>query len=94
MKIAGDVALAAAIAMVWLGTIAFLRLRTPLDRLHVVTFVNVAALGLMVVAAFLADGVTSRSLKCAFIWLFVVGGGALLSHATARALHLRGGEWR
>lgn len=94
MKIAADVAMAIATAMMWLGAIAFLRLRTPLDRLHVVTFVNVATLGSLVIAAFLNDGVTSRSLKCAFIWLFAVGGGALLSHATARALHLRTGEWR
>lgn len=94
MKVAADVLLTAATVAAWLGAIAFLRLRTPFDRLHVVTFINVAALGLIVVAAFLTDGVTSRSLKCAFIWMFAVGGGALLSHATARALHLRSGEWR
>ena len=94
MTIAAEVAMVAAIAMAWLGAIAYLRLPTPLERLHAVTFINVAALGLLVVAAFLADGVTSRSLKCAFIWLFAVGGGALLSHTTARALHLRSGEWR
>lgn len=94
MKIAADALIAAAIAAAWLGAIAFVRLRTPLERLHVVTFVNVAALGLIVVAAFLTDGVTTRSLKCACVYLFTLGGGALLSHATARALHFRTGEWR
>jgi multicomponent Na+:H+ antiporter subunit G len=86
--------LAAGVAAAWLATLAFMRLRTPFERLHVITFVNVAALSFVVVAAFVADGVSSRSLKCAFIWLATLAAGALLAHVTGRALHVREGERR
>lgn len=87
-------ALAGAVAAVWLGALAFARLRTPFEKLHVVTFINVTALGLVVVAAFAADGISSRSLKCAFVFLTVLFTGALLAQVTGRALYLREGERR
>jgi multicomponent Na+:H+ antiporter subunit G len=83
-----------AVAAAWLGAIAFLRMRTPLDRLHVVTFVNVAAGGFVVLAALLTEGITARTLKCVLIWVAAMLLGACLSHATGRALHLRDGERR
>jgi multicomponent Na+:H+ antiporter subunit G len=86
--------LAAAVITTWLAAIAYFRLRTPFQRIHVVTLLNiVAGLGVLI-AALLGDGITSRSLKCAFIWFIVVIAGALLAHVTGRALHLREGERR
>jgi len=78
----------------WLAAIAFLRLETPIERLHAVTFVNVAVGGMVMLAACLSDGFSPRAIKCVGIWLVAMLGGALLSFRTARALHLRGGERR
>ena len=86
--------LAFAVLTAWVTTIAFLRLRTPLERLHAITFFNIVAGGAITAAVIISDGFTGRTFKCALVWLVVAGGGALLSHATARALHLRGGERR
>ena len=78
----------------WIAALAFLRLKTPLERLHVVTFANVLILGAIVCAGFASRGMTSQTLKFVLLWLVNLAAGALLSHATARALHLRGGEAR
>jgi len=94
VSLAVDCTLAAAILAAWLGAIAFGRLATPLERVHAVTFINVVVGGAFVLAAFLSEGVTVRTLKCALIWLVMLPMGALLSHATGRALHLRDGERR
>lgn len=94
MSVATGALLALAVLLAWLGTAAFLRLRTPFERLHVVTFLNVTAIGTVMIAAFVADGISSRSLKCAVIWLATLASGALVSHVTGRALHLREGEHR
>ena len=94
MTAAVDVVLAAMIFTVWLAMTTFFRLPTPFQRIHVITFVNIVAGGMVMLAAFLGDGVSSRSLKCAFIWLATLPLGALLSHVTGRALHVREGERR
>ncbi|HLH91977.1 MAG TPA: monovalent cation/H(+) antiporter subunit G [Xanthobacteraceae bacterium] len=78
----------------WLGALAFVRLATALERLHAVTFVNVAAGAAIVLAALLTDGVSSRSLKCLLLLVVTLPVGALLTHVTGRALHTRSGEWR
>ncbi len=88
------IALSLGLATAWLGTIAFVRLRTPLERVHAVTFVNVATGGCVTLAALLADGISGRSLKCVAIWIATMLIGSLLSHTTGRALHLRDGERR
>ncbi|HET7307573.1 MAG TPA: monovalent cation/H(+) antiporter subunit G [Gammaproteobacteria bacterium] len=92
MNLASACLLAFAVLMAWIATLAFLRLRTPFERLHVVTFFNIVTGGAATAAVIAADGFTQRTFKCLLIWLAMVGAGALLSHATARALHLRGGE--
>lgn len=94
MSIAIDVLLGLSVLAAWLGTAAFIRLRTPFERLHVVTFLNVTAIGTVMAVAFAADGISSRSLKCAVIWAATLASGALVSHVTGRALHLREGERR
>lgn len=94
MSIAVDCLLAVAALAAWLGAFAFMRLRTSFERLHVVTFVNVAAGGPMVAAAFLTDGLSGRTLKAAFLLIAVLAIGALLAHVTGRALYFREGERR
>jgi multicomponent Na+:H+ antiporter subunit G len=86
MQIAIDACLAFAVATVWLGAAGFVRLPTPLDRIHAVTFINAAAGAAITLAAFLADGPTDRACKVLFIWLFTLAAGAALSHITGRAL--------
>ncbi|PIK73500.1 cation:proton antiporter, partial [Methylobacterium frigidaeris] len=65
-----------------------------LQRLHTVTFVNVAGGAAIVLATWLTDGLTPRALKCTAIWLATLLVGALLSHVTGHALHIRDGERR
>jgi multicomponent Na+:H+ antiporter subunit G len=91
---ATNILLCIAVLAAWLSASSFLRLRTPLERLHVVTFVNVVSIGALTIAGFTSEGVTSRTMKLIFLWVVNLLIGALLSHATARALHLRGGEMR
>ncbi|HEX4024935.1 MAG TPA: monovalent cation/H(+) antiporter subunit G [Steroidobacteraceae bacterium] len=92
--IAAEAALVFAVAAAWVGVAAFARLRTPLARIHAVTFVNLTAGGAITLAAFLSEGLTSRTLKCALLWAAVMTIGALLSHASGRALMLRDGQRR
>lgn len=90
MNIAIDALLALAVLVAWIITAAFLRWRSGYDRLHAITFFSLAGGGAITAAAVIHDGFTSRSFQCVFIWLVVASAGALLSHAIARALRLRG----
>ncbi|MGY2052230.1 monovalent cation/H(+) antiporter subunit G [Methylobacterium sp. JK268] len=83
--------LALAVAAAWLGGLGALRLPRALDRLHAVTFVGVAAGLPVAAAALLADGVSSRSLKVLLLVGLQILWGAVLSHASGRALLLREG---
>ena len=86
-----DLCLAAAVLSAWIGCFGAIRMRSALDRIHAVAFTN-AACGLFVVAAgFLADGVSTRSVKLACLVVFVLVTGAAVSHAAGRALVLRDG---
>ncbi len=89
--IALDLCLLLAVAAVWLGGFGALRLRTSLDRLHAVAFCNAAGGLLVAVAGFLADGVSTRSVKLACLVVLVLVSGAAISHAAGRALALRDG---
>jgi multicomponent Na+:H+ antiporter subunit G len=81
--------LAVAVVATWLGCIGFTRLRTAYARLHCVPFVVIAAGFPITAAAFLADGISSRSLKILFLQLGMLLVGGALSHATGRAIALR-----
>ena len=81
--------LAVTVGATWLGCLGFARLRTPLDRLHCVAFVNAAAGTALCVAAFLADGPSTRACKILLTVLVSLCYGAALSHASGRALWLR-----
>ena len=89
MTIALEVTLVAVVLAAWLSTAAYFRLRTPFARIHVITFTNVVAGGMTTLAAFLTSGAAPGSFKVAFIWLATLPIGAVLSHATGRALHVR-----
>ncbi len=79
------------VAAAWLGAIAFIRLPDALSRIHVVAFINVVAGAGLTAASAVTDGLSGRTLKVALIWLLTLASSALLSHLTARALHLRDG---
>ena len=83
------VLVAVLVAVTWLGCLGFARLRSPLDRLHCASFVNVAAGGVMVVLAFVADGSSIRAWKVLVLVAASVVGGAVLSHAAGRAILYR-----
>ncbi|MGH8141972.1 MAG: monovalent cation/H(+) antiporter subunit G [Steroidobacteraceae bacterium] len=89
VTVAVRVLLALALCCAWLGMIAFARLRTPLERMHVVTFVNLTSGSAVVLAVWLADGASARAWKCLLIWAVMLLSGALLAHASGRALLLR-----
>jgi multicomponent Na+:H+ antiporter subunit G len=78
-----------ATAATWLGCIGFARLPTAYARLHCVSFVIVAAGVPVMLASFLADGISSRALKVLFLQLGLLLVGAALSHASGRAIALR-----
>lgn len=94
MNVAIDALLALAVLVGWIMALAFLRLRSGYDRLHAITFFNLVAGGAITAAVVISDGLSARTFQCVLIWLIVVSGGALLSHAIARALRLRGEEQR
>lgn len=85
-----NVLLAVAVLAAWLGCAGFARLRTPLDRMHCVAFVNATAGTSLALAAFVADGVSVRALKILMVVGLSLLVGAATSHVTGRALLLRG----
>ena len=93
MRIAIALLLAAGVTAVWLAAIAFARLATPLERIHAVSFANIAGGAAITIAAMIASTPAAAG-KCALIWLVTALSSALLSHVTGRALLLRDGERR
>ena len=90
MTIAIEILLAAATLCIWLGCAGYLRLRTTLDRIHCVAFVNATSGTALSAAAFVADGASSRALKIVLITLASLLIGAATAHVTGRALLDRG----
>ena len=80
------------VAVTWLAAIAVWRLPRALDRLHALAFLNVAASGLVTVAAFLADGISGRSLKILLMMVVFLAWVAVLSHVSGRAVLMREGR--
>lgn len=78
--------LALLVLLAWLGAAGFARLAWPLDRLHCVTFVNIACGALVLVAAGLWGGAADDVIKVAFLLGVLLAGGAAIGHATARAI--------
>ena len=82
--------LGAAVIAAWLSVGGFARLRTPLERLHCVTFLNLTAGTPLAAAALLSDGVSNRSLTVVFIVALNLLVGAATAHASGRAFVHRG----
>lgn len=89
MSFAIDTLLAFMVLLVWLGCLGFARMRTPLDRLHCVAFVNVTAGSVLVLTAFLSDGASVRAGKILLIVATSLLTGAAMSHATGRMILAR-----
>jgi multicomponent Na+:H+ antiporter subunit G len=88
-RIVIDALLVFAVAASWLACLGFARLPTVLDRMHCVTFLNVASGLAVTIAVFVADGVSDRALKMLLILVVLLVTGAALAHATGRALLVR-----
>ena len=90
MAFAIDGLLLLAVLMAWLGCLGFARLRTPLDRLHCVAFVNATTGVAVLLAAWLEDGASIRCCKVLLIIGIALVSGGAMSHATGRAVLQRG----
>jgi multisubunit Na+/H+ antiporter MnhG subunit len=90
VNVAVDALLAVAVVVAWITTAAFVRWRSGYDRLHAITFFNLFAGAAITAAAVIHDGLTARTFQCVLVWLVVASAGALLSHAIARTLRVRG----
>ena len=89
-KLLIDLLLALGVLAAWLACAGFARMRTPLDRMHCVAFVNAATGICVLLAAALTEGPTTRVFKILLIVGLSLLAGAATSHATGRALLLRG----
>lgn len=78
-----------AVAFVWLGCLGFARLGSAYDRLHCVTFAAVTGGFFVIMAAFVADGISDRALKILLFFLLTLANGAAVTHATGRAVMRR-----
>jgi multicomponent Na+:H+ antiporter subunit G len=90
---AAAILLTIAAASSWIASVALLRLGS-LSRLNAVSFINIAGGGAVTLAVWIVDGMTARSAKTVLIWFVLVLSGAVSSHVTGRAIHLRSGEKR
>lgn len=92
--IALDLLLGVAVAAAAVAALAFVRLPTPLERLHPGSFVAIVSGAAFIGAAFVTVGITGQSVKMVLIVVVLILSGALANHAIGRALHMRGGERR
>jgi multicomponent Na+:H+ antiporter subunit G len=92
MSVPIGLVLGLAVAATWLSALALWRLPRALDRLHALAFLNVAASALVVAAAFLADGISGRSLKILLMMGVYLAWAAVLSHVSGRAVLMREGR--
>jgi multicomponent Na+:H+ antiporter subunit G len=90
MKLLTDAFLGLGVLAAWLGCAGFTRMRAPLDRMHCVAFVNATTGFCVLLAAFFSEGPTIRALKILLIIGIGLLAGAASSHASGRALLLRG----
>ena len=90
MKLAAEILLGLGVLAAWLGCAGFARMRSPLDRMHCVAFVNATSGVCVLLAAALTEGPTTRVFKILLIVGIGLLAGAAMSQATGRALLLRG----
>ena len=83
------VLLAAGVAVELFSCVALALFRTPLQRIHALGAGNVTGAILVLGAVAVARGFSAAGLKALTILLLVLGGGAIVAHATARAAYVR-----
>ncbi len=89
MKAAADFLLVVMVAAAWLGALGFARLRTALDRVHCVAFVNALCGVALLGAALLDDGLSDRVFKTLLIVALNLLAGSAVSHVTGRMIMQR-----
>jgi len=92
MSVAIGLMLGLAVAITWLAALALWRLPRALGRLHALAFLNVTTSVLVTVAAFLADGLSGRSVKILLMMVVFLAWAAVLSHMSGRAVLMREGR--
>ncbi|TXM67239.1 monovalent cation/H(+) antiporter subunit G [Methylobacterium sp. WL120] len=92
MSVAIGLLLGLTVIVTWFATFALWRLPRALDRLHVLAFLNVTTSVLVTAAAFLADGVSGRSVKILLTMVVFLAWAAVLSHVSGRAVLMREGR--
>lgn len=92
--VARDVLLAAGVAVELFCYAGVLLARTAYDRLHYVVPATAIAPVLIVAAIVVQEGTSTSAVKALLIGVGMVALGPVLSHATARAIRIRGlGQW-
>jgi multicomponent Na+:H+ antiporter subunit G len=76
----------------WLGAAALFRLATPYQRIHCVGFVTLVAGFCFSAAIFITHPLSPLGWKALFILVVLLCAGAVVSHATGRALRMREGS--
>ena len=84
-----DILLAIAIISAWIAAAGFARLTVALDRLHCVAFVTIGSGLPIVLAAFVADGFSTRALKLLLLFVVALVAGAAVNQAVGRAIFTR-----
>ena len=87
--IIADVLLGMAVIAAWIGALGFARLTSALDRLHCAAFITVGCGLPIVVAAFVADGPSTRAFKMLLLLVVALVAGAAVNQAVARAIFTR-----
>ena len=84
-----DTLLVIAILSAWIAAAGFARLTSALDRMHCVAFVTLGCGLPVVVAAFVADGFSTRAFKLLLLFVVALVAGAAVNHAVGRAIFTR-----
>ncbi len=84
-----DILLAIAIISAWIAAAGFARLTAALDRMHCVAFVTIGCGLPIVLAAFLADGFSTRAFKLLLLFAVALVAGAAVNQAVGRAIFTR-----
>jgi multisubunit Na+/H+ antiporter MnhG subunit len=90
--VACDLLLLSGVAASWLGVAGLFRLKTPYDRIHCVGFVTLVAGSCFSAAVFVAHPHSLLGPKAIFAFVVLLCAGAVVGHATGRALSIRSGS--
>jgi multisubunit Na+/H+ antiporter MnhG subunit len=87
--VACDLLLFFGVAASWLSVAGLFRLATPYDRIHCVGFVTLVAGSCFSVAVLVAHPHSLLGPKAIFAFIVMLCAGAVVAHATGRALSIR-----